>query len=227
MSLAMRSTSTSMAGRRAAAPMRNVAVKAGGNWSPGTPKPAWLPADLPANFGFDPLGLGKDSASLDRFREAEVIHGRWAMLGAAGCFAVELAGQGSWADAPLWAINGGSATYLGSNIPFDLTTIAGVEVVGMAIAEGRRAEADFNGRVYPGGAFDPAGMSKDAKSFETMKIKEIKNGRLAMVAFVGFICQHAATGKSPLEALAAHSPIFGGNPWVANFATNGVSIPGL
>ena len=54
------------------------------------------------DLGFDPLGLGKDSASLDRFREAEIIHGRWAMLGAAGCLAVELAGQGNWYDAPLW-----------------------------------------------------------------------------------------------------------------------------
>eukprot|EP00955_Chlamydomonas_euryale_P083796 363891-Chlamydomonas_euryale.AAC.5 len=47
--------------------------------------------------------------------------------------------------------------------------------------------------------------------------------RLAMVAFIGFIGQHAATGKSPLEALGEHVA----NPWAVNFATNGVSIPGL
>lgn len=46
---------------------------------------------------------------------------------------------------------------------------------------------------------------------------------LAMVAFVGFIGQHAATSKSPLEALSEHVA----NPWAANFATNGVSVPGL
>ncbi|KAG1673534.1 hypothetical protein FOA52_003834 [Chlamydomonas sp. UWO 241] len=215
----MKTSTSAMA--KATTPARNVVVKAGGNWSPGTPKPAWLPADMPANFGFDPLGLGKDKASLDRFRESEVIHGRWAMLGAAGVFAVELAGQGNWYDAPLWAVNGGAPTYLGTPVPFDLTTITAVEVVGMAIAEGRRAEADWTGRVYPG--FDPAGLAKDPKAFEVMKVKEIKNGRLAMVAFVGFIGQHAATGTSPLEALAAHT----GNPWAVNFATNGVSIPGL
>ena len=28
-----------------------------------------------------------------------------------------------------------------------------------------------------------------------MQVNEIKNGRLAMVAFLGFIAQHAATGK--------------------------------
>jgi hypothetical protein len=34
--------------------------------------------------------LGKDQASLQRYREAELIHCRWAMLGASGCLAVEV-----------------------------------------------------------------------------------------------------------------------------------------
>jgi hypothetical protein len=36
-----------------------------------------------------------------------------------------------------------------------------------------------------GGWFDPLGMSADPKAFADYKQKEIKNGRLAMVAFVG------------------------------------------
>lgn len=77
--------------------------------------------------------------------------------------------------APVQAVNGGKATYFGAEVPFDLTTITAVEVVGMAIAEGKRAEADWNGRVYPG--FDPVGMAKDPAAFNEMKLKEIKNGR--------------------------------------------------
>ena len=53
-------------------------------------------------YGFDPLGLGKDKASLERFQEAEVIHCRWAMLGVAGVLGVEVLGFGNWYDAPTW-----------------------------------------------------------------------------------------------------------------------------
>lgn len=35
-------------------------------------------------------------------QEAELIHGRWAMLGVAGSLAVEVLGFGNWYDAPLW-----------------------------------------------------------------------------------------------------------------------------
>ena len=59
-----------------------------------------------STYGFDPLGLGKDKASLERFQEAEVIHGRWAMLGVAGALGVEVLGFGNWYDAPTWVSRG-------------------------------------------------------------------------------------------------------------------------
>ena len=47
--------------------------------------------------------------------------------------------------------------------------------------------------------FDPLGMKND-----DMREKEIKNGRLAMAAFVGFSSQAAVQGKGPIESLKYH-----------------------
>jgi light-harvesting complex I chlorophyll a/b binding protein 1 len=38
---------------------------------------------------------------LAKFREAELIHARWAMLGVAGMLAVEVLGYGNWLEAPI------------------------------------------------------------------------------------------------------------------------------
>ncbi len=45
------------------------------------------------------------------------------------------------------------------------------------------------------------------QALEVNKLKEIKNGRLAMIAFTGFVAQHAATGKVPARCLPALSMV--------------------
>jgi light-harvesting complex II chlorophyll a/b binding protein 4 len=57
--------------------------------------------------------------------------------------------------------------------------------------------------VHAGGPFDPLGLaSGDAEKAFNLKTAEIKHGRLAMVAFLGFGVQALTTGLGVLGSLA-------------------------
>merc|ERR1719473_1447096 len=43
-----------------------------------------LDGTLPGDYGFDILNLAKDKETLEKYRAAELIHARWAMLGLVG-----------------------------------------------------------------------------------------------------------------------------------------------
>ncbi|GJP37142.1 hypothetical protein CLOM_g21582 [Closterium sp. NIES-68] len=53
---------------------------------------------------------------------------------------------------------------------------------------------------HPGGwLFDPLGLANNAQRFEDLKVREIKNGRLAMMAWVGFAAQAVVTRQGVLD----------------------------
>jgi light-harvesting complex II chlorophyll a/b binding protein 7 len=55
---------------------------------------------------------------------------------------------------------------------------------------------------YPGGApFDPLQYSSKPDEFVDQAVKEIKNGRLAMLAMLGYFVQAAVTRQGPVQNL--------------------------
>lgn len=182
-------------------------MRASSSWLPGQPRPSYLDGSQPGDYGFDPLKLGEVPGNLERHREAELIHCRWAMLAVPGVLIPEALGYGNWVEAQGFAAQGGQATYLGADVPWgNLPAILVINALLVAFVEAKRNEnTNAETRKYPGGAFDPLGFAKDPSKLDELKTKELNNGRLALTAFLGFSIQAAVyPGTGPLDNLFAH-----------------------
>lgn len=210
---------------------------------------SYLNGSLPGDYGFDPLGLSDPEGAggfitPEWLSYSEVIHGRWAMLGAAGCIAPEvLSAMGlipQTGDEAVW-FRSGVIPPAGSYDKYwvDPYTLFFVEVVLMQFAELKRyqdfrypgsqgkqyflgMEAAFNGSgnpAYPGGQFfNMFNLGKTEAAMNELKLKEIKNGRLAMLAMFGYGAQAVMTQKGPFANLVDHlaDPVH--NNMLGNFA---------
>merc|ERR1711937_837532 len=206
-------------------------------WFPGSLAPLHLDGKLVGDFGFDPLGLGKDPQALSWYRQAELQHARWAMLAVAGILVQAIA------KPEVSFMEAGSIAAKTSYASFG--TLLVIQILLMGWVEGRRwqdmrkpgstlepagnflgLESSFAGKGdtgYPGGVFDPAGFSKNSDQLDELKLKEIKNGRLAMLAYLGISCASVSTGKNPIEALQFHIS----DPWANSVMSNSYALPFL
>merc|ERR1712039_538580 len=211
-----------------------VGRKKTGLWFASEQSLGYLDGTLPGDYGFDPLGVFDPEAkgfavSPTWLQYAEVIHARWAMLGAAGCIAPEILGAMGVIpqDTAIPWFKSGVIPPAGNYSHYwsDPYSIFFVEVILMQFAElkrwqdyrnpGSQGKQYFLGLerilggsgdpAYPGGLFfNMLGLGNTESELNDLKLKEIKNGRLAMVAMFGFGAQALLTGKGPLENLLDH-----------------------
>ncbi|KAK6116707.1 hypothetical protein DH2020_049527 [Rehmannia glutinosa] len=184
--------------------------------------PEYLTGEVPGDYGYDPFGLSKKPEDFAKYQAYELIHARWAMLGAAGFiipeafnkFGANCGPEAVWFKTGALLLDGNTLNYFGKNIPINLVVAVVAEVVLLGGAEYYRIinGLDLEDKLHPGGPFDPLGLANDPDQAALLKVKEIKNGRLAMFAMLGFFLQAYVTGQGPVENLAAHlSDPFGNN----------------
>ena len=170
-----------------------------------------LPGALPPVGFFDPLGFAEkaDENTMKRYREAELTHGRVAMLASVGFLVGEkVEGSSFLFDSQ---ITGPAITHL-AQVPVGFWVAL---TVAIGAAETRRAEIGWiepenvpvdqpgllRAEYTPGDiGFDPLGLKpSDPEELKIMQTKELQNGRLAMLAAAGFMAQELVDGKGIIE----------------------------
>jgi hypothetical protein len=171
-----------------------------------------LPGSLAPVGEFDPLGFATnaDVGTIKKYREAELQHGRVAMLAVIGMLVTEepiefhpLFEAGNKDIGP--AIRHLDEVRAAEPVFFEyLGIFIGALELNRALvgwkapqSDGLTTFQDLNDSYYPGDiGFDPLGLKpSDPAAFAEIQTKELQNGRLAMLGAAGIVAQELVNGK--------------------------------
>uniref|UniRef100_A0A7S0U2Y4 Uncharacterized protein n=1 Tax=Hemiselmis andersenii TaxID=464988 RepID=A0A7S0U2Y4_HEMAN len=164
---------------------------------PGLGRPSNLDGTLVGDVGFDPLGFS-NFLDLRWAREAEIKHGRVAMLAATGMIVQDLYvfpgfkdefGSAAMLKLHEKAVLQGSMQQLLVWLGL-LEIISGVPAIIQTLNGSDRQPGDFG--------FDPLNCSQNPDTLARRQLTELKNGRLAMIATGGMVHHYLLNGKGPL-----------------------------
>ena len=182
-----------------------------------------LPGSVAPTGYFDPLGFAQTGISLNdvkRYREAEVQHGRVAMLASVGYLAGE-------AVSGPFSITGPANDQL-QQMPapaFALLTLfigyaeirrAQIGWVEPSLTQWTKTLFTLRDNYYPGDlGFDPLGLKpSDPKAFADMQTRELQNGRLAMIGVAGMCAQELCNHKTIMDTFDFYNKVYSGiNPY--------------
>ena len=172
-------------------------------WVPDASAPCYgLPGAVAPLGYFDPLGFckGRELDGVKRFREAEIMHGRVAMMATVGFLIAE--------KTPTITYGFSDPTIAINQVPEVPGTVLFPFFLAINVIEALRASIGWvepglgplftlREKYYPGDiGFDPLGLKpKNGADFANMQAKELSNGRLAMIAAAGMCVQELVSGQ--------------------------------
>jgi len=147
-------------------------------------------ADVETGGLWDPAGFTKNTDKLVKYREAELKHGRIAMLASLGMLVQEI--TGGWKND--YGLFDGSGPYSA----LVTTPRLGLLQIILVASIIEVSTGGYVGRVPGDLGFDPLGLSENGID-PNLAIAELKNGRLAMIASIAFFVQSAISGEGVIK----------------------------
>lgn len=195
---------------------------------PGESAPAILDGRLPGDVGFDPCFLSTKADlmagyfnrlfsrdlgidGLTWYREAELMHGRIAMLATLGFIAPgfgTLSGN-EWTGVDAYSATNpleawGTAPSFAFVQIFAFMSYLEVRRIGIILEDGANYQAGDSQKWGQGeGRYNPFNLGYSPEEYAEKQLQEVKNGRLAMIGFLGTFFQAQASGVSVVDQLGA------------------------